>query len=400
VEQSTAHMGRRLREIRTWRGLSQEAVAGLAGFNKSYISMIESGQKHVDKRSTLEALASALRVAPSELANTSFPAGSPEAEDVERSVAALRLALADAEIGEPVDVPVQPWPEVSARLAQVEPLRSRAEFLELADLLPGLILDLHAHLPGPQRTDALVGLVDCYSGAQSAAKRLGVPDLAQVASRHVRDVAAALSGPQWAGLAAWQRANAIASASRERSLAVAVRGANDIAGHLDDPEVTEVYGALHLVAALATLTLGRADTAADHVAEASEIARRPGITGTFGQLWFGPGNIDIWRTTLAVEAGDGGRAVEIARQVDLTTLPPAPTRRAAWQIEIGRGLAMERKTRREAVEVFKRAEDLSPQQFRTNVFAREAVGDLLGRSLGEEARREVRVMAWRMGIAA
>jgi hypothetical protein len=101
-----------------------------------------------------------------------------------------------------------------------------------------------------------------------------------------------------------------------------------------------------------------------------------------------------------VEAGDGGRAVEIARRVDPTTLPAAPTRQAAWHVEIGRGLAMERKTRADAIEAFKRAENLSPQQFRTNVFARESVSDLLGRALGEDARREVRGMAWRMGIAA
>lgn len=161
-----------------------------------------------------------------------------------------------------------------------------------------------------------------------------------------------------------------------------------------------MYGSLHLVAALAALTLGRPDAAADHVAEASDVAARPGITGEFGHLWFGPGNIDIWRTTLAVEAGEGGRAVEISREVDPATLPHAPTRQAAWWVEIGRGMAAERKTREDAVRAFLRAEALSPQQVRTNVFARETVSDLLGRhALGEDSRREVRGMAWRMGIA-
>ncbi|MGH3950335.1 MAG: helix-turn-helix domain-containing protein [Pseudonocardiaceae bacterium] len=58
-------IGRRLKEIRTWRGLSLRAVAELAGMTAGHLSNIENGKRRVDKRSTLEALAAALRVAPS-----------------------------------------------------------------------------------------------------------------------------------------------------------------------------------------------------------------------------------------------------------------------------------------------------------------------------------------------
>jgi transcriptional regulator with XRE-family HTH domain len=61
------NIGRRMREIRTWRGMSQATLAQLAGFSAMYVSYIERGERTVDKRRTLEAFASALRVSPSEL---------------------------------------------------------------------------------------------------------------------------------------------------------------------------------------------------------------------------------------------------------------------------------------------------------------------------------------------
>ena len=55
----TGHIGRRLREIRTWRDLSQKELADHAGISRSYLSMIEAGQRPVERRATIEALASA-----------------------------------------------------------------------------------------------------------------------------------------------------------------------------------------------------------------------------------------------------------------------------------------------------------------------------------------------------
>ncbi|MGH3613530.1 MAG: helix-turn-helix domain-containing protein [Pseudonocardia sp.] len=397
AEDAPPLVGRRLREIRVWRGLSLRAAAELSGLSASYLSRIERGERPVERRSTLEALAAALRVAPSELTGSTIRA----TEDPESgpAVAALRLTLADAEMGEPVEIDARPWPEVASALDAVNAIRPRADYAALGERLPALILELHAHLPGQNRRPALAGLVDCYSAAQALAKNLGVPDLAQVASRHVRDAAAALSGPEWAGLAAWSRAQAISSTARDRSFAVAVRGAEEVAGDLDRPEVADVYGSLHLTAALAAITLGRTDTAADHLAEAGEVAARPGVGTGFGNLWFSAGNVDIWRTMLAVEQGKGGRAVEIARAVDPATLPSSPSRRAAWWIDIGRGLAMERGTRDEAVGAFLTAEQLAPQRFRGNVFAREVVTDLLARARRDAGDRELRGMAYRMGVA-
>lgn len=66
-------IGQRLREIRHWRGKSLRVVAELAGISESYLSRLERGGRQVDRRSLLEALAAALRVAPSEITGQPYP---------------------------------------------------------------------------------------------------------------------------------------------------------------------------------------------------------------------------------------------------------------------------------------------------------------------------------------
>jgi hypothetical protein len=45
------------------------------------------------------------------------------------------------------------------------------------------------------------------------------------------------------------------------------------------------------------------------------------------------------------------------------------------------------------------AESIAPQRMRNNVFVREAVADLLRRAQRDAGGRELRGLAWRMGVA-
>jgi transcriptional regulator with XRE-family HTH domain len=56
--------GKRLRDVRERRGLSQEALAGLAGLHRTYVSSIERGQRNVGLDNVIR-LAAALDVPPS-----------------------------------------------------------------------------------------------------------------------------------------------------------------------------------------------------------------------------------------------------------------------------------------------------------------------------------------------
>jgi transcriptional regulator with XRE-family HTH domain len=67
----------RLREIRCWRQLTLRAAAELAGITYGYLGQIERGEKPVNNRRVLEALANALRVSPTELTRTPLSTDRP-----------------------------------------------------------------------------------------------------------------------------------------------------------------------------------------------------------------------------------------------------------------------------------------------------------------------------------
>ena len=58
--------GRRLQELRRSRGLSQEALAALAGLDRTYVASCERGKRNIGLVN-IHRLAAALEVAPAEL---------------------------------------------------------------------------------------------------------------------------------------------------------------------------------------------------------------------------------------------------------------------------------------------------------------------------------------------
>lgn len=69
--------GRRLREIRLERGLSQEKLGELAGLDRTYISSAERGRRNVTLKA-IHKLAEALDVDPGDLLSARRPEGPAE----------------------------------------------------------------------------------------------------------------------------------------------------------------------------------------------------------------------------------------------------------------------------------------------------------------------------------
>ena len=65
-EQVESRFGKRLRDVREAEGISQEALAANAGLHRTYVGLIERGERNVTLR-TIERLAAALDVEMSEL---------------------------------------------------------------------------------------------------------------------------------------------------------------------------------------------------------------------------------------------------------------------------------------------------------------------------------------------
>ena len=66
AEEHRRAFGQRIRDLRSERGLSQEALAQLAGLHRNYVGGIERGERNV-ALDNIHALAAALGVQPSSL---------------------------------------------------------------------------------------------------------------------------------------------------------------------------------------------------------------------------------------------------------------------------------------------------------------------------------------------
>jgi hypothetical protein len=107
--------------------------------------------------------------------------------------------------------------------------------------------------------------------------------------------------------------------------------------------------------------------------------------------------VGIWKTSIAVEVGQHGQALQAAKAVHPELLPNR--RQSEFWAEVGRALAVEKKTRDEAVRVLVRAEQIAPQRIHNDLFVRETVAGLLRQARCDAGGRELRGLAWRMGLA-
>src|SRR5437588_1515812 len=138
---SGSEIGRKLRQLRHARGKSLSVVAGLAGISKSYLSRLESGERALDRRSLILALANALDVAPSEITGAELALPGEAGDD--RALAEVRLALLAVSMGEPRGE-VQPVEQLTARVHAVVAAQNECHSIAVGAALPSLIRDLHS----------------------------------------------------------------------------------------------------------------------------------------------------------------------------------------------------------------------------------------------------------------
>jgi transcriptional regulator with XRE-family HTH domain len=389
-----AHIGRRIREVRNWRGLSITAVAGLAGISVPYLSMIERGQRPVTKGALLESLARALRISPVELTGKPYPPTDATSSQSHAAMAAVENVLAGWRIGEVPDGPTRPWLAIQADLDRLNTiLRPAADYATMATLLPGLIRELLVSVSGSHRRHALVGLMQAYHATTFMTYHLGRSGLSMLAVERMHGAAAELGDATWLALAAWVRAHALNNGNSARQYELAVNTAQDAAGLR-----VEIRGMANVTAALAASTQGDEDTAQTHLREAWALAETlDSDVSPWANLHFGRTNVSFWQVAIAVELGHGAKIAEIASAVRPEPMPLK--RQASFWLDYARGLATERTTREQGLMALLRAERLAPQYIRNNAFARETVAGLLHTARRDAGGRELRGLAWRIGLA-
>jgi len=393
--------GRRIRELRGWRGQTLEVTAGLAGISGGYLGKIERGEAALGNRAIIEGLARALGVDPAEIVPPAWVAAEALAR-AHRHVLAVEDALDMCELGDDPGGPVRDWPAIAADVTRLaEMAQGTGDYAGQAVLMPVLLAELHAvYARTPERrTDALTAMIGCYSSAVWVTKRLGGRGLPLLAARAAQQCARVLESPAWIGYTTWLRGDATGGLSRPEQYRRAMRTADELSPHLDNPDVVQAVGMLHLSAALASAVQHDAGGAEVHLSEAEAIADRlPMEVGTFGRMWFGRANVGVWRTGIALELGGGAEVADAAAAVNIEAIP-SPSRRAEHWMDVGRALLTEPRRRDAGVAALLRAESLAPQRVHADVLVREAVADHLRAARRDAGGRNLRGLAQRIGIA-
>jgi transcriptional regulator with XRE-family HTH domain len=288
--------GRRLREVRSWRGLTLREAAGLAGRSFSFWGQVERGEQAVTNRKTLEAMAGALRVHPSELTEQPWTRQDPTGAEAHAGLKGIEIALERYELGIDPKVSVRAWPQIVEDLERlVTVMHWTGDYAAMGELAPVVLGELHgAYVRLPQQRPAvLVGLMRAYASAMWTTKRLGGRGLPSLVVRAVQQCAETLDDPVWLGYAAYLRGDATGRLDRAGQYRRSVAAAESLTSRLACSDALQASGMLHLSAARAAGAQADHDTAASHLAEASALAARMDTeVGTWAHLWFsGSANI-------------------------------------------------------------------------------------------------------------
>jgi transcriptional regulator with XRE-family HTH domain len=398
-------IGARLRVLRRWRGMTQTELADLAAVRQSFLSMVERGQRALDRRSHIAALAAALEVSETDLVGGPHLSDDPVQSDPHSHVPALRVALGTNALTEPMVDQARPLADlVNEVTTRLEPLRRACDYNTLGDRLPDIIDELHYYTANPASEDqhqaALHTLIDACICACFTAKNLGHNDLAHVAALRATDAANALDDPVAAGKAAFLRVQTIPkTGSWERANVAAKRAADTLQPHASEGLGAQVLGMLTLTASLTAASLRKSDEANHWLGEATDLARQ--VTDNPASNWmaFSATNVNVWQITVGVEDGQSGGAVlKLADNVDEDKLSSQSNRYASYLADVGCGLARDPKTNDSAVHWLKRAEKVAPQRIRNSPPVREAVAVMMQRAKVSAGGRELRGMAARMGV--
>jgi transcriptional regulator with XRE-family HTH domain len=374
--------------------MSLQLLADRAGLSKGFLSMVENGQRRLERRQHLAAVADALQVSVGDLTGQPYPPTDPGQGGAHALVPGVRLALMGSSLDGTDAVVSRPIQQLLQDTAEVMDLRQACEFDRVGRALIRLLPELHAAAScGPDREPALRSVVLVCQAATLWLKNLGYTDLAWIAADRGRRAALRLDDPLWVSAAEFARTQALAGLGAYGQMAaLAARAAEDT------PRTSqaglEVYATQRLTQALAAAALGQDDAGA--VAEAHAIARRTG-QGTAFWIMFGPANVAQWEMSIALERGRPDRVVEVAETVDVAAIP-VKSRRAAYCTDLGVALSMVKGRDGAAVTALRDAERLAPHRFRNSPVVRDVIGGLLRRSNHDRSGRDLRGLAYRVGL--
>ncbi|WP_280397575.1 helix-turn-helix domain-containing protein [Nocardia carnea] len=396
-----SYIGQRVRQIRARRGISQQVLADRAGMSRGAIAKYENGERPVDSRRTLLALAAALGVTVGDLtghdqdkldpATAGFHAVVPELE----TVIWTRGNVTDTR-------PPRSLDDLAASSELATKLRNDCDYAALGPMLVPMLTDAYRHVRDADGANAerawdVLGTV-AY-GVASALRARGYHALAWTAAQEAERAASHVGGVAPIAAAVFSQGQIMLS--RPGALPAALAATTATAEKIDSEVRTageiETYGMLHLQGSIVAATMG--GDPEPHLAEAAEQAgrlagARPNTSIARNES-FGPANVALWRMSAAIERREPGQVLAFAQTLAPGELPNEG-RRAQYFVEIGRAHAMQRNYR-DSLYALLRAEHAAPQHVRTMAPVRELVGHMMRTARRDLTTGDLGKLAQRVG---
>ncbi|MFF4707965.1 helix-turn-helix domain-containing protein [Streptomyces sp. NPDC001288] len=385
----TKALGQRIKELRRAAGMSQSDLATAMTRSESWVSQVERGVQPVERLSILQALADALHVSVRELRSDAAPPEEVEPEGITQSndLDGLRVALT----GHPAlgslfeQPPSEPIPTLAdfRRLAdEAWTLTHASSYGALSDHLARVLPSIEAavrHAPAGDRAELHSLRAKLYQAAAASFTRQDQADAAWVAADRALQ-AAELAGQPLEVVAslfrmahAFMRQQHMDQAEQAAKSAVAVMEPRADAPSCP-PEELSLLGAMNLVLAVINAREGNRGGTHERIDRARAIAARLGEDRNDFDTEFGPTNVEIHAVSTAVELGDAGLALDVAQQVDPSSL--SPERQSRFLLDVARAHAQRRHVG-EATAALLESEALAPEQIHDHHLAREVIRDLV-----------------------
>ncbi|MEV4239665.1 helix-turn-helix transcriptional regulator [Nocardia sp. NPDC049737] len=393
------YIGQRVRAIRARRGISQQVLADRAGLSRGAVAKYENGERPIDSRRTLLALASALGVTLGDLtdheqdkldpATAGFHAAVPELETVLWS----RGNITDTR-------PAQSLDELAALTRTATKLRHDCDYATLGPMLAPMLTDAYHHVRETEAEQAWDVLGTVAYGVASALRARGYYALAWTAAQEAESAASHVGAAAPIAAAAFIQGQILLSrpGALPAALATTVGTAEKIAADVRTGGEIETYGMLHLQGSIVAATMG--SDPEPHLAEAAEqadrLAEAEPNTSVARNESFGPANVALWRMSAAMERREPGQVLALAPTLSPVALPNEG-RRAQYFVEIGKAHAMQRNYR-ESLYALLRAEHAAPQHVRTMSPVRELVGHMMRTARRDLTTGDLGKLAQRVGV--
>ncbi|HEX5492944.1 MAG TPA: helix-turn-helix domain-containing protein [Mycobacteriales bacterium] len=397
-------IGERITIWRVYRGLTQEACAGLCGKSLSWWKKVEQGVRHVEKLSDLIAIAQVLRIKDlSDLTGVFQLSLSHDAKTGHPALAAVRRALVSYDIvGDQPEEPAAPS-TITDRNAEVWRVWHEEPrfYSRTGELLPGLITDAtlaHRYAADSDRRAAARALSETYHLARQWLRKVGEYQLSWIAADRGMTAAQEADDPYLIAASAWNVValyNAMGRA--EEAQAVALDGIAMLEPLLPDgsEDHLAMWGSLQLYASISTARCGDPGTAWRMWDAADQAARRLGPQYCHPWTIFGQTNVGAYAVGIPVELGKASEAVRAAERLDAAHLQSVE-RRARYLVDVARGY-VGRRDDVAALHVLLQAEGESPEEVAHNLIVHEIVREMLRRDR-KTITHELRGLAGRVGV--